>query len=138
MKAIPDTGAKRSVAPKSMAPAYKVEPSAMSREGRGFVVASGGELENQGQFTVPSVSNEGVWSNHLWQVANVTRPLLSIGEEADNGKLFAFGSRGGVAFNTVTSEVEFFPRVDGTYEMTMHIPPAALVEAAAGFARQGA
>lgn len=48
------------------------------------------------------------------------------------------GSRGGVAFNTVTKEVEFFPRVDGTYEMTMHIPPAALVEAAAGCARQGA
>ena len=34
VKTIPDTGAKRNVAPKKMAPEYKIEPSAMSREER--------------------------------------------------------------------------------------------------------
>ena len=109
----------------------------MSKEGRGFIVASGGELPNEGQFRVPSMSADGVWSNHLWQVASVTQPLLSIGEEAEEGKIFAFGARGGVIFNLNTKEVTTFPRVDGTYVMTMHIPPAALVEAATDFTRQG-
>ena len=109
----------------------------MSKQGKGFVVANGGELPNEGQFCIPAVSDDGVWSKRLWQVTDVTRPLLSIGEEADTGKIVAFGARGGVIFNTVTNEVDTFPRVDGTYEMTMHIPPAALVEAASGFTRQG-
>ena len=109
----------------------------MSKEGRGFIVANGGEIPNEGQFQVPAMSAEGVWSKHLWQVASVTQPLLSIGEEAEGGKIFAFGARGGVVYDLNTCEVQTFPRVDGTYVMTMHIPPAALVEAASSFTRQG-
>ena len=109
----------------------------MSKSGRAFIVGNGADIPNEGEFRVPSVSNDGVWSNHLWQVAPVTRPLLSIGETADESKIVAFGARGGVVFNLATREIETFPRIDGTYEMTMHIPPSALVEAAAGFTRQG-
>ena len=112
----------------------------MSKEGRGFIVANGADIPNEGEFKVPSVSNDGVWSNHLWQVAPVTRPLLSIGEESEGGKLFVFGARGGCIYNLMTQEIETFPRIDGTYEMTMHVPPSALVEsasAASGFTRQG-
>ena len=139
VKAIPDSGAKRSCAPRTMAPSYKIEPSEMSKAGRAFIVANGKEIPNEGQFRVPAMSKDGVWSNHLWQVTDVTRPLLSIGEEADTGKIFAFGARGGVVLNLVTGEVSTFPRIDGTYEVTMHIPPAALVEAVeatSGFIRQ--
>ena len=136
VKAIPDTGAKRSCAPTKMAPSYQIEPSEMSKSGQGFVVADGSPIPNHGQYKVPSVSNDGVWSSRLWQVTDVTRPLLSIGEEADSGKIVAFGARGGVVYNLHTQEIETFPRVDGTYEMTMHIPPAALVQAAASFTRQ--
>ena len=69
-----------------VAPSYRMEPSPMSKEGQGFIVASGGEIPNECKFQVPSMSAEGVWSNHLWQVASVTQPLLSIGEAAEAGK----------------------------------------------------
>ena len=54
-----------------------------------------------------------------------------------------FGKRGGYVLNTVTKEMQWFPRKQGGYEMEMWLPPAEEVNAARStgrssvFARQG-
>ena len=81
------------------------------------------------------VSQDGVWSTPTWQITEVTRPLLSIGEISDEGKVIAFGSRGGVIFDIQTQEGEAFPRINGTYEVERCLPPAPLVANAQAFVR---
>ena len=124
IKAVPDTGAHASVAPSEMAPNYQVKPSAGSLSGQEFVSAAGTPIPNQGQQTLPMQSAEGVWTNQRWQIAPVTRPLLSIGEECDQNNMVVFGRSGGAILNLESGSVRRFPRVRGSYEMELWIPPA--------------
>ena len=130
IKAVPDTGAVMNVAPSSMAPEFVVQPSEGSKRGQEFVAASGTCIPNEGEQHLMMQSPEGVWSRRRWQVAEVTRPLMSVGEECDNGSLVIFGKRGGIIMNMDTKEMQRFPRVNGSYEMEMWLPPLAEVQAA--------
>ena len=56
-------------------------------------------------------------------MAPVTKPLLSIGEECDHNKLVVFGRSGGAILNLEDGTIRRFPRVRGSYEMEMWIPP---------------
>ena len=135
VRVIPDTGAKRSCAPRSMAPEYQVMPSAASRQGLDFVSASGNVIKNEGEQRLPMVSQEGVWAQHLWQIADVTRPLLSIGEVADEGNLMGFGPHGGFILNVATNEIRWFPRNRGTNELDMFLPPPEQASSSPVFTR---
>ena len=135
VRVIPDTGAKRSCAPRSMAPEYQIMPSEASRKGVQFVSASGNTIKNEGEQRLPMVSEEGVWSNHLWQIADVTRPLLSIGEVADEGNIMGFGPKGGFILNLETNAIRWFPRTGGTYELDMYLPPPEEAAKMTGFTR---
>ena len=84
-RVVPDTGAVRSVCPERMASGYEVKPSQGSLEGREFVVANGGTIPHQGEIWLPIVTNDGVWTHQRWDIAPVTRPLLSTAEECDKG-----------------------------------------------------
>ncbi len=138
VKAVPDSGAVMSVAPASMAPGYHVKPSAGSLRGQHFVAASGTEIPNEGEQILPMQSGEGVWTQQRWQLADVTRPLLSVGEECDRNQYVIFGKTGGIVLNLETGETRKFPRVNGAYEMEMWIPPPVnAVSASTGFGRQG-
>ena len=70
IKAVPDTGAHASVAPKEMAPAWSITPSEGSIAGREFVSASGDPIPNLRQQTLPMQSPE--WG--LGQPAVADRP----------------------------------------------------------------
>ena len=124
-RVVPDTGAVRSVCPEKMAAGYEVKPSQGSIEGREFIVASGGTIPHQGQLDLPTVSNEGIWSSQRWEVAPVTKPLLSIPEECDKGQIAVFGPGGGAILHLQSREVRRFARArTGGYELEMWIPPA--------------
>ena len=64
---------------------------------------------------------------------------MSIGEECDKECMVVFSKRGGAIINSNTGAVRRFPRLqDGTYEITMMLPPASLVEKTKpGFLGQG-
>ena len=130
--AVPDSGAQVSVAPVDLAPGYTIRSSEGSRRGQTFVSASNHEIANEGEQLLPTQSAEGVWTTQTWQLAEVSRPLLSIGEECDKGQYVMFGRSGGIIFNLETGEHRRFPRTKGGYEMEMWIPPPP-----AGFPRQG-
>ena len=121
-KVVPDTGAHKSVAPSAMCPAYEVEPSRGSLEGREFVTASGDTIPNLGRKLLPTQSNEGVWTFQEWEIADVTRPLLSITEECDKDQLVIFGKGGGAIIHLKKGTVRRFPRKQGSYEMDMWVP----------------
>ena len=83
-------------------------------------------MPHQGELKLPTVSNECVWTEQRWEVAPITRPLMSIGEECDKNQVVVFGAGGGAIVNLRTEEIRKFPRrPNGVYEIEMWIPPAA-------------
>ena len=68
-----------------------------------------------------------------------SKPLFSIGEERDKDCYVVFSKRGGAIINEHTGAVRKFPRLaNGTYEMTMRLPPASIaLSANQGFPGQG-
>ena len=125
------------MAPRDMVPGWEVRPSEGSRQGREFVTAGGGALKNQGEQMVPMRSGEGVWTETRWQIAPVTRPLLSVGEECDANKLVILAKTGGAILSLETGSVRRFPRKNGAYEIEMWVPPPPGRGGDAGFPRQG-
>ena len=139
VKAVPDTGAHASVAPPGMAAGHAIRPSEGSLKGQEFVAASGDTIPNQGEQVLPMQSAEGIWTRQRWQIAPVTRPLLSIGEVCDDNHLVVFGRAGGAIMNLETGCLRKFPRVKGSYEMEMWLPPSPAQhgEGELGFLRPG-
>ena len=131
VRVIPDSGAIESVAPPDMAPQFAVRPSAGSQRGQQYVTASGDEIPNEGEQVVPAMSRDGNMLPHRWQIADVTRPLQSVGELCDQGNRVTFGRGGGVIQNLAIGETSSLSRENGTYILDLWIPPAA------GFPRQG-
>ena len=114
-----------------------VQPSKGSLEGREFVSASGEPIPNLGEQVLQMQSREGVWTNQRWQVAPVTKPLLSIGEETEQNQLVVFGRTGGAILSLETGSVRTFPRVNGAYEMELWLPPPPGLRNEAVFAGRG-
>ena len=142
IKAVPDTGAQVSVADEDLAPGYALKETPASRAGRGFVSASKHTIPSKGEYDVPTQSPEGHWTRQRWQIApsgSLAKPLFSIGEECDKDCYVVFSKRGGAIINEHTGAIRKFPRLaNGTYEITMRLPPASIITSASqGFPRPG-
>ena len=132
IRSMPDTGAFLSVLrPDSIVSGYHVTPSAMSRKGQSFVSASHGEIANEGQVVLPTMSTEGVSTTQTWQVAEVSKKLLSITEECDKNQLVMFGRTGGIIMSLETGDMRRFGRDQQGYTMEHWIPPPS--QLASGF-----
>ena len=137
IRATIDSGAVVTTGPKRMAPGYPAEPSAMSERGLCFVTANDQEVPNEGQVTLPTFSKELVRTSQTWQLAEIAKPLLSVGEECDQDQWVVFTKKGGMIYSLTTGETRWFERnKNGAYEMEMFIPPAPDV-VASGFPRPG-
>ena len=128
VRVIPDSGAIQSVAPKEMAVGYPIRPSAGSMRGQQYVSASGDEIPNEGEQFLPIMSAEGHQTTQRWQMAEVTRPLQSVGELCDQGHRVVFGRGGGYVVDVQTGNITAFARENGTYLMDMWIPPSAAAQ----------
>ena len=125
IRATIDSGAVVTTGPKRMAPGYPAEPSAMSERGLCFVTANDQEVPNEGQVTLPTFSKELVRTSQTWQLAEIAKPLLSVGEECDQDQWVVFTKKGGMIYSLTTGETRWFERnKNGAYEMEMFIPPA--------------
>ena len=124
LRSVVDSGAMASTGNKRMAPGHHVQPSAMSRRGEVFVTANNSEIPNEGQVTLPTFSKELVRTNKTWQIAEIAKPLLSVGEECDEDQWVIFTKYGGMIYSLSTGEVRRFERSkDGAYEMDHYIAP---------------
>ena len=66
-------------------PGFTVEESAGSRAGRNFVAAGGKRIRNEGQALLHLLGDGGAGLRSVFQVAEVTRPLWSVGKICDQG-----------------------------------------------------
>ena len=123
VKVVLDSGAAESVAPRSMAPHFEVRDSPASKAGVYYTSANGGRLDNLGQQEVPVEFGNGVRAMSTFQIADVSRPLMSVGKVCSLGNRVLFGSNGGVIMNMASGQITPFEFEDGVYVFTLWIPP---------------
>ena len=96
-----------------------------------YMTADGSKLANQGQKTIKGCTAEGVNVSMTYQVADVSRPLNSVGRITDMNNLVLFEQSGGWIINKSTGAQTRFHREDGVYVMRIWVPKRS------GFTRQG-
>ena len=91
-----------------------IRESAGSKAGRAFIAANGDRIDNLGEVPVKLKEKGGTTFGSVFQVAEVTRPLYSVGRICDNGCEVTFNSqRAKVCRNGKT--VTTFERRGGLY-----------------------
>ena len=118
-----DSGAADSVCPKDMCPHFAVEDSAASKAGVYYTGANGGKLFNLGQTHVPICLENGARTLATFQIADVSRPLMSVSKVCEMGNRVIFGANGGVILNLATGASTPFIKKEGIYVFNMWIPP---------------
>ena len=123
VKVIMDSGAAESVCPRSMAPQFAIRDSAASKAGVYYTSANGGHIPNLGEQHVPVCLANGARTIATFQVAEVSRPLMSVARLCEMGNRILFGANGGVILNLKTGDVTPFQKEEGVYTFEMMIPP---------------
>merc|ERR1711873_117261 len=90
IKVTADSGAVDHVAPKSTGKKFKTRDTEASKRGMHYIAANGTKIMNQGEKTISGVTEEDVPLNMTWQVAEVKKPLASIGRICDAGNVAMF------------------------------------------------
>ena len=83
--------------------------------------ASGERIPNLGQQNIDFITDEGRPLRGQYQVAEVNRPLLSVGKICDNNKRVIFGKNGGAIVCLRTGRTTSFVRQNGVYVLNMWI-----------------
>ena len=126
VKVCPDSGAVKFVAPPTFAPLTPLEESEESKRGRGYRVANGGWIPNQGQKTIRAKDINNNTNNSTWQIANVTKPLAGIPETVKASNKVVFDEENGVnvsyIYNKNSRVLIPIEREGNQYEFDMFIP----------------
>ena len=114
-----DSGASAPVAPPSMAPGAPIRPSEGSKRGQKYTSASKHKLANLGEQLLQACTEEGEPTEVLFQIADVSRPLVSVSAICEMGNRVIFGRSGGVVQSLTTGiETPFYKR-NGIYILSM-------------------
>ena len=105
-----DSGAIESVVPRSELPEFLIQPSAGSRRGQQYVTANGHKISNEGEQLVEALTDEHQKVKMMYQVADVTNALCSVGQVCDQGNVLVFTERGGWIHNRATKKNTQFER----------------------------
>ena len=95
-------------------PGYKTEESAGSKRKQNFLMGDGGEIPNLGQSKL-NLSDEdcGRDIQSIFQIAAVTRPLMSVGKICDEGHSITFSAVMAAVHDKEGEEVCRFNRAPG-------------------------
>ena len=130
IEVVMDSGAAECVCPPSMAPHFKIEDTVASKAGVYYTSADGGKINNLGQQTLPVAFENGIKCFAIFQVARVSRPLMSVAKVCELGNRVIFGANGGVILNLATGQTTEFVKKDGVYVFTLWVPPVTEAPAA--------
>ena len=123
LELILDSGACQHVIDAEEAPGYLVSESVGSRRGQNFVTADGSRIPNEGQLELRMEAPIGdgvkmpVTTN--FQVAAVTKPLLSVGKVCEQGHTVVFSKGGAKILDPKQRVLAHFQRSGGLYVSTM-------------------
>lgn len=137
-----DTGAVNSVAPMTTGRDVPLCESDGSRRGQVYHSASGDKIPNLGQKALDVVTNEGNEFRMTFQIADVTKPLTSVGAVTDAGdgsNYVVFHRDGGWIAHPATGKRTHFARKDGVYVLQTWLRrgEGSNASAAQPFMRQG-
>ena len=132
IEVVVDSGAAESVAPPTVGQAFAAMESEGSKRGQLYITADGTRLPNLGQKSIVAETSEGNVVSFGFQLADVTKPLASVGKMCDAGNQVTFGPHGGQILNLMTGRVTEFKRANGVYVLD-----AWASAKGQGFARQG-
>ena len=114
-----DSGASTPVAPPSMAPNCTIRPSEGSRRGQKFTSASKHKLKNLGEQRLDACTEDGHETEVLFQIADVSRPLVSVSGICERGNRVIFGRAGGVVQCLRSGRETPFYKRNGIYVLSM-------------------
>ena len=106
-----------------MCPQFGIEDSEASKAGVYYTSANGGKLYNLGQTHVPIALDNGARTLATFQVADVSRPLMSVSKVCEMGNRVVFGAQGGYILNLATGAATEFVKKEGIYVFVMWVPP---------------
>ena len=72
-----------------------------------------------GQKVLSIQTNEGEGTNVMYHIAEVSRPLTSVGATCDRGNWVVYTPQGGFIMNSQTGERTSFERKGGIYELDL-------------------
>ena len=130
-----DSGAAESVCPHGMIGHIEVVDSPGSKAGQHYLAANGGRIANRGQQLLPCMLGNGDITEAVFQVADVSRPLMSVSKVCEAGNRVIFGQSGGVILNLSSGKTTVFEMKDGVYVFPLWIPGLSLA-GSAPFARR--
>ena len=113
-----DSGASALVAPPGTVPNVKVHLSECSKRGQKFT-ASKHKLKNLGEQKIRACSEAGEPTEVLFQVADVSKPLVSVPATCERGNRVIVGRSGGVVQNLMSGTQIPFHRRNGIYILSM-------------------
>ena len=106
-----DSGAVVHVCGPGDCPGYVLEESAGSKRGQQFLMGDGGEIPNLGQKSFNLSDTDGTKElTSIFQIAAVTRPLMSVGKICDEGHTITFDNVKAIVNNPSGAEVCRFER----------------------------
>ncbi len=123
LEVILDSGSCQNVLVAEKAPGYLVSEFEGSRRGQNFVTADGTRIPNEGQLELRMEAPIGnglkmpVTTN--FQVASVTKPLLSVGNICKQGHSVVFSKEGAKVLDPQKRTIAHFQRSGGLYVSTM-------------------
>ena len=112
-----------------------MEASPGSKAGQGFIVGNGARVPNDGQalLSLQASGKNGNTVSTMFQVAAVSRPLMSVGRLCDNGMDILFKKdRADVLSSDGSVILSFERQVGGLY-----VAKLKLKKPTTGFGRQG-
>jgi hypothetical protein len=122
-----DSGCTDHVMDAEDAPGYTVRPSPGSRRGQQFTVGNGEQVPNEGEvslnLTAPAGSGRTADISTNFQVAEITRPLMSVSRICDQGMSVVFTASGAKVYDSGHKEVCQFERSRGLYVSKMQLKP---------------
>jgi hypothetical protein len=107
-----DSGAVVHVCAPNDIPGYLVQESAGSRRGQEFLMGDGGTIPNLGESSL-NLADEGKDLQSVFQIAAVTRPLMSVGRICDQGHSITFNALMAVVHAADGTELCKFQRQPG-------------------------
>jgi hypothetical protein len=100
-----------------------LHPSSGSKRGQRFVVGNGERVPNQGQvrLNMKSRGDDGVLMSSIFQVAEITRPLMSVSKICDQDMICIFEKSHARIVDQQGNTVARFEREGGLYTCTMRL-----------------
>ena len=120
------------------APGYDIAESPGSRRNQNFIVGNGARVPNEGQVLLnleASVDGKPSLVRSIFQVAEISRPLMSVSRMCDQGLMASFTDKDATIKNGDGTTVCTFQRRGGLYVTTMKLKKPA--EHPEPFARPG-